>query len=78
VIVGSLGLHLLRVCYVEEIMCCQICTVAEFQASSVNSFLQLCFLGSIDEEGFVCTAADLRVVVGIGFCRRFGEVENLS
>jgi hypothetical protein len=52
--------------------------VAEFQASSVNSFLQLCFLGSIDEEGFVCTAADLRVVVGIGFCRRFGEVENLS
>ncbi len=43
-----------------------------------NSFLQLCFLGSIDEEGFVCTAADLRVVVGIWFCRRFGEVENPS
>ncbi len=49
-----------------------------FQASAVNSFLQLCFLGSIDEEGFVCTAADLRVVVGIWFCRRFGEVENPS
>lgn len=39
--------------------------MVEFQASSVNSFLQLCFLGSIDEEDFVCTAADLRVVVGI-------------
>jgi hypothetical protein len=65
VIVGSLGLHLLRVCYVEETTGCQRCSVVEFQASSVNSFLQLCFLGSIDEEGFVCTAADLRVVVGI-------------
>ncbi len=68
----------LKVCYVKETMGCQRCSMVEFQASSVNSFLQLCFLGSIDEEDFVCTAADLRVFVGIWFCRRFGEVENAS